>query len=77
MKKMMQWSLWMLIIFNFFSAVIILVMPYSFSHTVEKLLDSKGLIEAPLLEQSIIKNIATIPLRGDIEGHAEVVKENP
>ena len=57
-------SLWILIVLNFWAALIILMMPYDFGHSVETLFSKWAPREESLLEKEALKQIAPISLSG-------------
>lgn len=77
MSRFIKINLSLLILFNFLAAVIILTIPYDFAHSVEWLLEKVNPNEESVVEKDSLGKLDTITVNGPIQGHAEIVTQNP
>jgi hypothetical protein len=67
--------LWLLIVFNFCAASVILYIPYTFTHWIENVASRYIAPENSLLEMDTQRKLPTIDINGPITGEAELVKK--
>jgi len=54
-----------------------LTIPYDFAHSVEWLWEKANVKEESILEKNTLDKLDTITINGPIQGHAEIVTQNP
>ena len=77
MSRFIKINLSLLILFNFLAAVLILTIPYDFAHSVEWLWEKANAKEESVLDKNTLDKLETITVNGPIQGHAEIVTQNP
>jgi len=77
MIKFIHTSLWLLIIFNFCAAMIILCAPYSFTHWLDSVIISPAANELSILDKESMSTIQSILINGSLSGQSEIVKREP
>jgi hypothetical protein len=77
MTRFIHISLWLLIIYNFCAALIILCAPYSFSRWLDSVIVSLGPTELSILDKESISTMPSIRIDGPISGQSGIVKREP
>jgi hypothetical protein len=75
--RLINISLWILLICNFSMAMIFLCAPFSFPRWLETLSLSFTPQEQTILDRNVLGKVDTLRVSGPIEGESEIVRRTP